>query len=125
MKMGCKTKRGECLDMAEPYDDFYIWGHQLTDEEIWGAIAKHNRDHEGEFFADGYIPLLKQTYEIRVKREEWDRWGVCTCGDDHSRDLYDAQPHARGAFPITYVALVPKRSEKNQGAGARGVVITE
>jgi hypothetical protein len=96
-----KNKRGECLNMAEPDNDYYIRGHNLTEDEIWQAIVDDEEEHMGE----RNLSLLKEIYSIRLKREEWKRWGLCTCGDEHYRDLYDAKPYTRGAFPTTYVIL--------------------
>jgi hypothetical protein len=105
-----QTKRGECLRMAERDNDYYVVGHALTDDEIWEAISDLNEECCGEDFAEADADLIRDMYELQLKREEWDRWGLCTCGDDHERDLYAAKPHARGAFPVTFVIIKVRES---------------
>jgi hypothetical protein len=91
--------------MEETDNEFYIRGHDLTDDEIWKAIDAHNQSRDGEFFAEASAGELQELLEIKYKLEEWYRWVLCTCGDDHARDLSMAKPHTRGAFPATRVGI--------------------
>jgi len=108
-------KRGTLVPVEiegySPTRRFEVWyyGHRLTPQEIFHPPADGSYAWEKSFRDIDDGKLSESDFEYIIY-EEWWRWGICTCGDDHNRDIYEAEPHARGAFPVTRINFKQKDS---------------